>query len=160
MPWLEQCKKQPGKVFFCPLIFTSSPPSHGWWVCGCWGWIIKFQPFLQRFQPRGLSSGHHKGHPETFHLGVNYVSGRGIQLIRPISKPSQSNCKCWMHLWFIVRGGWLSGEYWWGFTLGRVGGAAAQVGRGASGCGHRCSGKCWMMSVGEGGVAADTDHCV
>ena len=95
MPWLGQCKNKPGKVFFCPLIFTSSPPSQGWWVCGCWGWIIKFQPFLQRFQPRGLSSGHHKGHPETFHLGVNYVSGRGIQLIRPISKPSQSNCKCW-----------------------------------------------------------------
>ena len=44
-----------------------------------------------------------------------------------------------------------------------MGGAAAQVGRGASGCGHRCSGKCWarmMVEVGEGGVAADTDHCV
>ena len=68
-----------------------------------------------------------------------------------------------MHLRFIVRGGWLSDEYWWSFTLGRVGGAAAQVGRGASGCGHRCSGKCWarmMVEVGEGGVAADTDHCV
>ena len=34
--------------------------------------------------------------------------------------------------------------------------------RGASGCVHRCSGKCATddVGVGEGGVADDTDHCV
>ena len=49
---------------------------HSWtvWVWeGVDGWVIKFQPFLQRFRPQGLTSRRHKGNPERFPLSMIYA---------------------------------------------------------------------------------------